>query len=64
MQTRVQENERREIANRAASSGAALFVLYRMPYTVHHRRDSGKEPTGGKHHGKAFPSHTQRTHRD
>ena len=59
MQTRVRGSERREIASRAASSGAALSLFCQLSYTVSCRRDSGKEPTGGKCHGKAFPSHTQ-----
>ena len=64
MQTWVHWNERHEIADRAASSGAALSLLLWMPYNVLCRRDSGKEPTGGNRYGKAFPSHAQRTNRD
>ena len=59
MQTWVQSAEH-ESFNRAASSDAALPLSQRAPYNVCTVGDSGKEPIGGKDHGKAFPSYAPR----
>ena len=60
MQTWVQSAEPHESSNRAASSDAALPLSQRAPYNVCTVGDSGKEPIGGKDHGKAFPSYDPR----